>query len=844
MINSPTLAHIHCNKQDNILADLLTQVDLQRLTATQQIKPANKTQMGQFLTPSSIANIMANMFDFSLSNISLLDAGAGVGSLLAAVIFHLCQLEKKPKSLHVTAYEIDANFIKYLQQTLTWCEVKCQNLNIKFTYTIYHEDFIQAVANKLQTPLFNQLATTEFTHVILNPPYCKINSQSPHRCLLRSIGLETTNLYTGFIFAAIQLLQSHGQLVALTPRSFCNGAYFRAFRQVFLENMSLQKIHLFESRQQVFSDDHVLQETIIIHAYKQPQKPENILINSSTNGEDDLILSHQIPYENVIHPDDPDQFIHIIPDELSQQVVEKMQLLSCTLQDLGLNISTGKVVDFRVKSYLRKNLEANTTALIYPTHFGAGYINYPKDTKKNQALLVTEQTINILIPNEHYVLTKRFSTKEEKKRIVAVVYDSSKIKVDSIGFENHLNYFHIQGRGLDLTLAKGLAVYLNSTLVDLFFRLFNGHTQVNATDLRSLKYPKLEQLYLLGEQVGLEFLTQTEIDELIERELLNMTNSSANNPITTKAKIDEALEILARLDFPRGQINERSALTLLALLDLSPDQPWSDAKAPLKGITMMMEFMEQKYSKKYAPNTRETVCRQTVHQFIDAGLILINPDHPERPVNSPKTVYQIEASALELIKTFTTSAWEKNLQSYLASIETLKTRYAQVREKNRIEVNIPGKSITLSPGGQNILVEKIINDFYPKFTPNGTIIYIGDTDDKFAHFDQTALSNLGVTINIHGKMPDVIIHFTAKNWLVLMEAVTSHGPINPKRKTELESLFKTCEIPIVMVTAFLNRKAMKEYLTEIAWETDVWVSEDATHLIHFNGEHLLQFYQA
>lgn len=158
-------------------------------------------------------------------------------------------------------------------------------------------------------------------------------------------------------------------------------------------------------------------------------------------------------------------------------------------------------------------------------------------------------------------------------------------------------------------------------------------------------------------------------------------------------------------------------------------------------------------------------------------------------------------------------------------------------------MSINDTSIALSPGGQNILIEKIINDFCPRFTPNSKIIYVGDTDDKFAHFDQLALAELGMKIDPHGKMPDIMIHFPSENWLILIEAVTSHGPIDAKRKTELKTLCKNCHIPIVMVTAFLNRQAMKEYLTEIAWETDIWIAEEPSHLIHFNGENLLQNYQ-
>ncbi|MEA5618076.1 BsuBI/PstI family type II restriction endonuclease [Cronbergia sp. UHCC 0137] len=830
------------NKETSISDDLLTQFYVINLAANNQVKQFNKNKFGQFFTPLPIAKLMAGMFDFSLPEISLLDAGAGAGSLLVGIISELCQHQQKPKSLHITAYEIDPTLIDFLQQTLKLCHNACEQLGINFTYKIYNIDFIESVFELLQYPLFNHSITTEFTHAILNPPYYKINSQSKYRLLLSSLGLETTNIYTGFIFAAIQLLKINGQLVTITPRSFCNGAYFREFRKFFIEKMALEKIHLFDSRQKVFSDDKILQETVIIHASKQNRKPENISISSSLNGENNIISSHILVYNDIISDHDPEQFIHIIPDNVSQKIVEQIKQFNCTIQDLGLNVSTGKVVDFRIKSYLKLNQEEDTVPLIHPTHFENGYINYPKNTKKHQAILLAKQTTNLLIPNENYVLTKRISAKEEKKRVVAVIYDATKINTTSIGFENHLNYFHQQGQGLDLVLAKGLTAYLNSSLVDSFFRLFNGNTQVNATDLRSLNYPNLTQLYALGQHIGTEFPNQTEIDKLINQVLLNMTNSSENNPIIIKSRIEEAIEILTTLGFPQKQLNSRSGLTLLALLDLKPHEPWTLAKAPLQGITPIMEFMEKNYGKKYAPNTREVVRRQTIHQFIDAGLIVINPDHIERPVNSSKTVYQIEAGALQLLRTFKTDEWDKNLKTYLASIETLKTKYAQERLKARIEVDISGTSITISPGGQNILIEKIINNFCPRFTPNSHIIYVGDTDEKFAYFDELALEELGIKIDTHGKMPDIIIHLQSKNWLVLIEAVTSHGPINAKRKNELENLFKNSQIPLVMVTAFLNRKVMKEYLTEIAWETDVWVAEDATHLIHFNGEHLLQLY--
>jgi adenine-specific DNA-methyltransferase len=823
--------------------NLLAEVDLLRISASRKQEQQRKGTLGQFFTPAPVAELMAGMFNkLNLTHISLLDAGAGVGSLIAAFVAYLCQQQQRPKNLDIVAYEIDPGLIKYLHQTLELCTRECQIAGISLKYQIRNQDFIQDAVRLIQPSLFDHPEHLKFTHAILNPPYLKINSQSQVRNLLRSLGLETSNLYTGFMAATAKLLQPGGEFVAISPRSFCNGPYFKDFRKLFLEMMAIDQIHLFESRQETFSEDQVLQETIIIHAIKEKQKFDNVLITSSANADDDFVMSHSLPYAEIVQPQDAQQFIHIIPDTLSQQVIQQMANFTCTLQELKLTVSTGRVVDFRAKEYLRLIPEKNTVPLIYPLNLSAGYVEYPKLTKKHQALVYAEQTVSLLVPNENYVLTKRFTSKEEKKRVVAVVYDADRINCDWVGFENHLNYFHQDGKGLDLTLARGLAAYLNSSLVDAFFRLFNGHTQVNATDLRNLKYPTIDQLITLGLSIGKYFPSQPEIDQLLQ-ELLRMTNQPENNPLIIKARIDEALQILIELGLPRAQLNERSALTLLALVDLKPTEPWSSAASPLMGITPIMEFMAKHYGKSYKPNTRETVRRQTIHQFLDAALIITNPDAPERAINSPKTVYQIEESVLELVRTYGTPEWQKSIVTYLASVETLKQKYAQERELARIPVVIEGEVKTLSPGGQNVLIEKIINEFAPRFTPGGRLIYVGDTDEKFAHFNEGALKNLGVTVDSHGKMPDVIIHHLKNNWLVVIEAVTSHGPINPKRKQELQALFADSEIPLVMVTTFLSRKAMVEYLAEIAWETDVWVAEDATHLIHFNGEYLLQAYQ-
>lgn len=304
--------------------------------------------------------------------------------------------------------------------------------------------------------------------------------------------------------------------------------------------------------------------------------------------------------------------------------------------------------------------------------------------------------------------------------------------------------------------------------------------------------------------------------------------------------IEDALKILAILGLPRPQQNERSALSLLAILNLTPDKNWSEAESPLIGITPIMDWIRQHYQKDYAPNTRETIRRQTMHQFVSAGIALYNPDDPLRPVNSPKAVYQIESITLDLLRSFETDDWSAKLESFFSQRQSLTTRYARERELNQIPLKLSQtKTILLTPGLHSELIKAIIEEFGSRFIPGGILIYVGDTGNKWGYFDQEKLAKLSIEIDYHGKMPDVVIYYPDKNWLILIEAVTSHGPVDGKRHEELKSLFSNSSAGLVYVTAFPNRSLMARYLSEIAWETEVWTADAPTHLIHFNGVRFL-----
>ncbi len=626
--------------------NLLERVDFLRLEANQKLT-AERAEKGQFFTPQKIAQFMACMFAERPSTLNILDAGAGIGSLSAALVAEACQWNPKPSAITTTAYEIDPTLTEYLHITLGYCQEVCRQEDICFEYEVIQDDFIRAAVDVLGGNTLFSLRKS-FNAAILNPPYRKINNASTTRRLLRKVGIETTNLYAAFLWLTIRSLEPNGELVAITPRSFCNGPYFLPFREVLLKTMFIKRIHVFDYRDRAFEEDNVLQENIILHAIKARQQ-EKVMISSSADPDDPFITVREVEYDQLIYPDDLNLFIHIVPDGLGQRIGQKARSLSVSLDELGITVSTGRVVDFRAADFLKEKPDAETVPLIYPCNFSQGYIAWPNgQIKKTSAIRLAKETASLLVPSGWYVLVKRFSAKEEKRRVVAAVCDPTRLHAEFIGIENHLNYYHQNGKGLSPLLAKGLAAFLNSTIVDEYFRQFSGHTQVNATDLRNLKYPSLSQLMAIGEKIGAKFPKQEEIDQIVLG-ILGM--DTTNTDVKAKKKIEEALDILRVLQVPRAQLNQRSALTLLALLDMKPDTDWSNASAPLRSITEMMDYFREHFGISYAPNTRETIRRFTVHQFVQMGLVIANPDDITSPVNSPETKYQVDANLLKVIRT-------------------------------------------------------------------------------------------------------------------------------------------------------------------------------------------------
>lgn len=822
---------------------IVQETELLRIKANSTLDPSKKGELGQFFTPSSICQYMASLFIKFAGRVKILDPGCGVGSLSAAVVEELIG-RGKTTSVDLVAYDIDSLVRNYIIETFRLCEARLEAADIPFNGRFHNEDFIMAASDLCQKKTFKG----DYTHVIMNPPYKKISSSSDHRKALRKVGIETVNLYSGFVALSLKLLAPGGELVAIIPRSFCNGPYYQPFREFLLSVSAIRHIHIFDSRSKAFADNEVLQENIIIHCIKGGAQ-EQIIITSSPgadfciDAESNEITAtdmtvREVDINSVVKPNDQQKFIHIAPTKREQHIVDRLSAFNNTLDDLGIEVSTGPVVGFRLKGELRKDYNTGNVPLIYPAHIN-GKIDWPKKTKYANAIHVSTKSSPWLWKHSgSFVLTKRFSSKEEKRRIMAAYYDSS-LPGELIGFENKLNVFHRGKSGFDQETAKGLYVYLNSSLLDNYYRQFGGHTQVNAADLKSLHYPSLDSLKRIGEDAKELPLSQNEIDRIINNEIVRMTGQN-HDPLQSQQKIETALQILKDLGMPKAQQNERSALTLLALLNLGPSGNWADIERPMLGVTPIMDWARDIYGKEYAPNTRETFRRQTLHQFVDAGLVLYNPDKPDRAVNSPKACYQITPELHNILLEYGSSKWKKHLESYLQERETLAQQYARERNMQRIPLKVAKNTeITLTPGAHSQLIRDIIKEFGPRFCPGSEVIYVGDTGAKDGYFLREQLEQLGVTVDKHGKMPDVVLYDIKRDWLILIESVTSHGPVDGKRHGELSALFANANPGLVYVTAFPDRKIMAKYLADISWETEVWTADAPTHLIHFNGDRFL-----
>jgi adenine-specific DNA-methyltransferase len=501
-LKSPFMAVTPVSSRDDAAEALLASLDAHQALISSALDPKARARLGQYLTPARIAQFMAGMLTFD-GPVRLLDAGAGAGALSTAAF---AAANGSGFDIDIEAWEVDPDMAAHLANTFGQLSARV---------TIRKDDFIKA--GVLEHVSGNP---KRFTHALLNPPYKKIASNSQHRHLLRAVRIETVNLYSAFVALSVLLLRDGGECVAIIPRSFCNGPYYKPFRDLILNQCAIERIHLFESRTDAFKTDDVLQENVIIKLKKRGHQG-GVMVTYSQNANLADYKETWADFGQIVAPHDDERFIHIPTPDL----VPKSTTYSATLKELGLTVSTGPVVDFRVREYWLSHPEKDSAPLLYPHHFSGGRLEYPREHKKPNALSLTQAVKKWLLPAGTYVVTKRFTSKEEKRRLVAYVVNPTDLQADWWGFENHLNVIHVDKHGLAKSLALGLAAYLNSTFAETAFRSFSGHTQVNATDLRNLRYPDQAVLEAAG-QIALEHPELTSDDILIQAQ--RNVNKAAN----------------------------------------------------------------------------------------------------------------------------------------------------------------------------------------------------------------------------------------------------------------------------------------------------------------------------
>ncbi|MDQ3629829.1 MAG: Eco57I restriction-modification methylase domain-containing protein [Actinomycetota bacterium] len=491
------------------VGDLLANVEQRRQDVSAELSAKHRASLGQFFTPTAAAGFLAGLIELpERGTFRLLDPGAGVGSLSAAVVARVVA-ERPGVRLQITAFEVDEPLIRHLTASLEECVEVAASHGASVTFEVRHASFVEYATGWL----FEQ--PQQFDAVIANPPYRKVNTSAPERIAAESRGLRASNLYTIFAGLSADLLTEGGQLSIIVPRSWANGPYHEPFRRYLFARCSLDLLHVYETRGKVFADSEVLQENVVMRAVRGRQV-DTVTLSTSAGG-DDPGVERRVPVEEVLRPDDPHLFVRIPLDARATRVAEQIAALPATLAVLDIQVSTGRVVDFRARPSLRDEPSDDTVPLIYPGHLRNGKVLWPTPgSRKPNALHRSQETEALLLPNEIYVVVKRFSAKEERRRVVAAITDPEDLPGDAVAFENHLNVFHRANRGLPVLLALGLSAYLNCTLVDDYVRSFSGHTQINATDLRQLGYPRPSDMVRLGAILSAQsWPAQAELDALV-----------------------------------------------------------------------------------------------------------------------------------------------------------------------------------------------------------------------------------------------------------------------------------------------------------------------------------------
>jgi len=479
--------------------------------------PRTKKERGHFGTPLAIADFMAGMFtQVPHDTVRILDPGAGVGTLSAAVCQRVLR-QRSPRRLVFELWENDPNLEALLYTTMDRCREVLRAGGHEMEFTIRTEDYVLEHA---QPSLFNNGPTPSFDLVIMNPPYYKVRKDSAHASVMEHVVHGQPNIYVLFMAAAVDLLTDGGEMVAITPRSYFNGPYFKRFRKWFFDRMVARQVHVFESRADAFKDDEVLQENVILLA-ERGGGPKDVTLTSSAGRQFHHVERHTVPYAKVVEDTTGDHLIRVATSLLDREVIEALDALPHRFHELGFAISTGPVVTFRSTEFLR-DVRSDDTAPLLWMHNVRPFITQfpPKKNGKPTHILVSDRSMRLLLPAKRYVLLKRFTAKEERRRLVAGIVGPEDSYSEFVGLENHLNYVYRPSGELTEEESLGLAAFFNSAFVDRYFRAISGSTQVNASEIRAMPIPcettirQIGQLFM-GSDAGSSILIERTVAKTV-----------------------------------------------------------------------------------------------------------------------------------------------------------------------------------------------------------------------------------------------------------------------------------------------------------------------------------------
>ena len=483
------------------------------------VSAAHKKKYGQFFTPLKIASFMAGLYKCVGSKLKILDPGCGTGMLSCAVIEAVLNSQNQPDEIEIVVYETDHTVIPFTEVSLNYLKKWLHVRGVKFTYILHQSDFVLANSDTLE----NQDRKIEYYDlVIANPPYFKVQKKDSRARISDSIVHGQPNIYSIFLYTAATLLKENGQLIFIIPRSFTSGLYFRLFREKFFSLVQLDFVHLFESRKEAFQKDDVLQENVIISARRSKVNGKrNSIVISSSRGTWDLEQRSERSFnmDELFDQTTHQKILHLPVSDRETNVVRLFKSWKGNLNAYNIQISTGPVVSFRAKRYIysepKEDIQLAPLYLLYNSSKMSW--TWPVDKNgKGQYIQVCDQTKPILIPNKNYIFLRRFSSKDDKSRLIATPYFADSVDTDVIGIENHLNYIYRPNGHLDRNEILGLATLLNSSLFDIYFRTFNGNINVSATELREMPLPPLETIKEIGNVLILNNnFTQSIVDSIV-----------------------------------------------------------------------------------------------------------------------------------------------------------------------------------------------------------------------------------------------------------------------------------------------------------------------------------------